>query len=177
MPNYRRSFIPGGSWFFTVNLFDRRQSLLVDHVDALRNAFEATRKSYIFDIAAIVVLPDHLHAIWTLPPDDANFSSRWRLIKTRFAKALPTEEHRSVVQLARGERSVWQRRYWEHLIRNDADYARHVECCYINPVKHGLVRRVQDWPHSSFHRDVRRGVFPLDWAREVEIPGSFGERT
>ena len=100
MPNYRRAFLPGGCWFFTVNLLDRRQSLLVDHIDALRSAFAATRQNYAFDIAAIVVLPDHLHAVWTLPPDDADFSTRWRLIKTRFAKALPDRERRSAVRAA-----------------------------------------------------------------------------
>jgi putative transposase len=176
MPNYRRAFVPGGSWFYTVNLLNRRQTLLIDHADVLRTAFEETQKIYPFTIAAIVVLPDHLHAIWTLPPDDADFSTRWRLIKTRFAKALPNQERRSAVRQARRERGIWQRRFWEHLIRNDEDYARHVEYCYINPVKHGLVRRVQDWPYSSFHRDVRRGIFPLDWGGEVEVRGSFGER-
>jgi putative transposase len=176
MPNYRRAFIPGGCWFFTVNLLERRRRLLVDHANELRNAFDQTRKTYPFDIAAIVILPDHLHAVWILPPDDADFSTRWRLIKTRFAKSLPKRERLSAVREARNERGIWQRRFWEHLIRDDADYARHVEYCYINPVKHGLVRRVQDWPHSSFHRDIRRGLFPLDWAGEVEPTGNFGER-
>ena len=124
----------------------------------------------------MVILPDHLHAILTLPPDDADFSTRWRLIKTQFAKALPKQEWLSEVRATRRERGVWQRRFWEHLIRNDADYARHVEYCYVNPIKQGLARRVQDWPHSSFHRDVRRGIFPSDWAGEVEATGEFGER-
>jgi putative transposase len=176
MPNYRRAFVANGCWFFTHNLLDRRQTLLVDHIDALRQAFEETQKKYPFDIAAIVVLPDHLHAIWTLPPDDADFSTRWRLIKTRFAKLLPRRERRSAVRKARGERGIWQRRFWEHLIRDDADYARHVEYCYFNPIKHGHARRAQDWPHSSFHRDVRHGLFPLDWAGEVAPSGAFGER-
>jgi putative transposase len=176
MPNYRRAFVANSCWFFTHNLLDRRQTLLVDRVDALRQAFEETQKKYPFDIAAIVVLPDHLHAIWTLPPDDADFSTRWRLIKTRFAKSLPRRERRSAVRKERGERGIWQRRFWEHLIRDDADYARHVEYCYFNPIKHGHARRAQDWPHSSFHRDVRHGLFPLDWAGEVAPSGSFGER-
>ena len=162
--------------FFTHNLLDRRQAFLVDHVEALRSAFNDTQKKYPFEINAVVILPDHLHAVWSLPPDDADFSTRWRLIKSRFAKSLPKDERLSPVREARGERGIWQYRYWEHLIRSDTDYARHVEYCYINPVKHGLVRRVQDWPHSSFHRDVRRGLFPLDWAGEVEAKGQFGER-
>jgi putative transposase len=175
MPNYRRALVPGGCWFFTVNLLERQQSLLVDHIEMLRSAVAKTRQNYPFDIDAFVVLPDHLHAVWTLPPGDAGFSTRWRLIKTRFAKALPKTERLSAVRKARNERGIWQRRFWEHLIRDDADYARHVEYCYINPVKHGLVRRVGDWPHSSFHRDVRRGIFPQDWAGDAGATGEFGE--
>ena len=175
MPNYRRAFVPGGCWFFTVNLLDRRRTLLVDHIDALREAVTGTRHGYPFDIDAFVVLPDHIHAIWTLPPDDADFSTRWRLIKTSFAKSLPKQERRDTVRKARNEHGIWQRRFWEHLIRDDADYGRHVAYCYINPVKHGLVTRVQDWPHSSFHRDVERGLFPLDWAGDVAAGGEFGE--
>jgi putative transposase len=176
MPNYRRAFIPGGCWFFTVNLLERRESLLVDHIADLREAVGRTRQAFPFTIDAFVVLPDHLHAIWTLPPGDADFSTRWRLIKSRFAQALPKQERLSAVRRERHERGIWQRRFWEHLIRDDADYARHIEYCHINPVKHGLVNRVRDWPHSSFHRDVRDGVFPLDWAGELERVGVFGER-
>ena len=175
MPNYRRAFIPGGCWFFTVNLLDRAQSLLVDHIDILRGAVAATSRHYPFEIDAFVVLPDHLHAVLTLPPHDADFSTRWRLIKARFARSLPRNERLSAVRVARGERGIWQRRFWEHLVRDEADYARHVEYCYINPVKHGLVTTVGDWPHSSFHRDVRRGVFPADWAGDVSETGKFGE--
>ena|SRR5258707_1315254 len=127
MPNYRRAFVPGGCWFFTVNLLERRQTLLVDHVEVLRAAVAATRQKYPFDIDAIVILPDHLHAVWTLPPGDADFSTRWRLIKSRFAKALPKQERLSAVRKARGERGIWQRRFWEHLIRDESDYARHIE--------------------------------------------------
>jgi len=159
MPNYRRAFIPGGCWFFTVNLLERRRTLLVDHIDSLRESIAKTRHKYPFEINAFVVLPNHLHAIWTLPPGDADFSTRWRLIKTAFAKSLPKQERLSAVRKARNERGVWQRRFWEHMIRNETDYARHIEYCYINPVKHGLVTRVRDWPHSSFRRDVERGIF------------------
>ncbi|MFT4276951.1 MAG: transposase [Rhodopseudomonas sp.] len=175
MPNYRRAFVPGGCWFFTVALLERRNTLLVDHITALRDAVARTRERFPFEIDAVVVLPDHLHAVWTLPPGDADFSTRWRLIKTHFAKAPPKEERLSAVRARRGERGIWQRRFWEHLIRDEADYARHVEYCMINPVKHGLVSRVQDWPTSSFHRDVRRGVFPLDWAGDASVEGEFGE--
>jgi putative transposase len=176
MPNYRRAFVPGGCWFFTVNLLERRKALLVEHIDELRDAVEKTRERYPFVIDAIVVLPDHVHAVWTLPPGDADFSLRWRLIKSRFAQVLPKQERISDVRRARNERGIWQRRFWEHLIRDDADYARHIEYCYINPVKHELVSRVRDWPHSSFHRDVRAGIFPEDWAGDVHASGEFGER-
>src|SRR5438309_2252525 len=167
MPNYRRAFVPGGCWFFTVNLLDRRASLLSDHVEALRKAVDATRRAYPFRINAIVVMPNHLHAVWTLPPGDADFSVRWRLIKLRFARAIPPGERLSSVRLKRNERGIWQRRFWEHLIRDGADYARHVEYCYINPLKHRLVARVRDWPYSSFHRDVRAGMFPVDWGGDA----------
>jgi putative transposase len=175
MPNYRRAFIPGGCWFFTVNLLERRRTLLVDHIDALRESIATTRRNYPFEIDAFVVLPNHLHAIWTLPPGDADFSTRWRLLKTAFAKSLPQQERLSAVGKARNERGIWQRRFCEHMIRNDADFARHIEYCYINPVKHGLVTRVRDWPHSSFRRDVERGIFSPDWAGDGAATGEFGE--
>jgi putative transposase len=175
MPNYRRAFVPGGCWFFTVNLLERRTTLLVDRIDSLRESVVGIRRKYPFDIDAFVVLPNHIHAIWTLPPGDTDFSTRWRLIKTSFAKSLPKRERLSAVRRARGERGIWQRRFWEHLIRNESDFVRHVEYCYINPVKHGLVTRVRDWPNSSFHRDVECGIFPLDWAGDVAADGEFGE--
>ena len=133
MPNYRRALVAGGCWFFTVNLLERRRALLVNHVDTLRAAVAATRMKYPFEINAIVVLPDHMHAVLTLPEGDADFPTRWRLIKARFAKALPKQEMLSPVRQVRGERGIWQRRFWEHFIRDDTDYARHVEYCYINP--------------------------------------------
>ena len=176
MPNYRRAFVPGGCFFFTVNLLERKQTLLVDHVAALRDAVATTRHGHPFDIDAFVVLPDHLHAVWTLPPGDSDFSTRWRLIKSRFAKTLPKQERLSAVRKARGERGIWQRRFWEHLIRDEADYISHVEYCVVNPLKHRLVTRVRDWPYSSFHRDVRAGIFPDDWAGDIATAGDFGER-
>ena len=129
-----------------------------------------------FEIAAFVVLPNHLHAIWRLPTGDSDFSTRWRLIKSRFAKTLPKGERRSAVRVARNERGIWQRRFWEHLIRDEADYARHVEYCWINPLEHGLVARVRDWPYSSFHHDVRAGLISIDWGGEIDTGGDFGER-
>jgi putative transposase len=121
MPNYRRAFAQGGSWFFTVNLLDRRSSLLVDRIDALREATRWTQARYPFHIDGVVVLPDHIHAIWTLPPNDTDFPVRWRFIKTQFAKLIPKGEPLSRIRQARGERGIWQRRFWEHLIRDEGD--------------------------------------------------------
>src|SRR5262249_24855531 len=118
MPNYRRAFAPGGCWFFTINLLDRRSTLLTDQIEALREGAYRTRERYPFHIDAVVVLPDHVHAIWTLPERDADFSMRWRLIKIQFSKSIPKVEQRSKVRQVRGERGVWQRRFWEHLVRD-----------------------------------------------------------
>jgi putative transposase len=177
MVTYRRNFVPGRSFFFTVNLADRRLSLLTTHVEASREAFRAIRLSHAFKIEAIVVLPDHLHAIWTMPEGDADFATRWRLIKTTFSRKIPSGERVSASRVARGERGIWQRRYWEHTIRDENDFARHVDYIHINPVKHGLVSRVRDWQPSSFHRMVRLGIYPEDWAGDPsEDDGDFGER-
>ena len=160
MTNYRRNFVAGGSYFFTVNLAERNGRLLTEHVNLLRAAFRYTRARHSFAIEAIVVPPDHLHTIWTLPEDDANFATRWRLIKATFSRALPTSEPISPSRLQKGERGIWQRRYWEHTLRDEDDFARHSDYIHFNPVKHGLVARVKDWPHSSFHRMVRRRTAP-----------------
>ena len=176
MPNYFRLYRPGGTWFFTVNLQNRRSRLLTDHIALLDAAVAKTRSRWPFDINAWVVLPDHLHAIWNLPPGDSDFSTRWRLVKTHFTKALAPTEWRSQVQQARAERGIWQRRYWEHLIRSETDYERHITYCYFNPVKHGLVEHPQDWPHSTIHRDISGGFEPADWTAAKAIEGDFGER-
>jgi putative transposase len=177
MTNYRRNFIPGASYFFTVNLTDRRLRLLIEHIELLRSAFHYARTRHPFTIEAIVVLPDHLHAIWTLPDGDADFALRWRQIKSMFSRRLPRSELISTSRLAKGERGIWQRRYWEHTLRDDDDFARHVEYIHFNPVKHGHVARVRYWPYSSFHRMVRLGVYPEDWAGDHAADGAqFGER-
>jgi putative transposase len=176
MTNYRRSNIAGASYFFTVNLADRSQSLLIDHIASLRSAFAYTRDRHPFVVDAIVILPEHLHTIWTLPDGDNDFALRWRLIKTVFSRGLPHVEFRSDSRLRKGERSIWQRRYWEHLIRDEADFSQHVDYIHINPVKHGLVSRVADWPHSSFHRYVRAGLMPMDWAVDAGANWVCGER-
>ncbi len=177
MTDYRRNFIAGGSFFFTVTLAERRLRLLTEHIEELRAAFRETRQRHPFTIDAMVVLPDHLHAVWTLPDGDANFATRWRLIKSRFSRSLATGERISDSRAAKGERGIWQRRYWEHTIRDESDFERHLDYIHINPLKHGLVQRVRDWPYSSFHRMVKLGVYPEDWAGDAANDGDhFGER-
>ena len=176
MTNYRRSNIAGASYFFTVNLADRSSALLIEHIGLLRTAFEYTRTRHPFKTDAIVILPDHLHAIWTLPADDRDFALRWRLIKTVFSRGLAHDEQRSASREGKGERGIWQRRYWEHLIRDEEDFARHVDYIHINPVKHGWAKQVAEWPHSSFHRYVRAGILPVDWADSAIAEMGYGER-
>ncbi|MDR2186560.1 MAG: transposase [Azonexus sp.] len=165
MRTYIRNRTAGGLYFFTVNLADRRENaLLVDRIDNLREAFRKTFATHPTIMEAIVILPDHLHCIWQLPPGDDGYSTRWRLIKSHFSRSLDVDEHRSASRLRKGERGIWQRRYWEHLVRDDEDYARHLDYIHYNPVKHGLVTRVKDWPHSTFSRWVAQGIYPEDWA-------------
>ena len=175
MPDYRRNRVPGGTYFFTVNLLDRRSDLLITHVEALRAAVRRTRAKSPFHIDAWVVLPDHMHCMWTLPDGDADFSGRWRAIKTVFSKSLSPTEHRSVVNLRRGERGIWQRRFWEHTIRDDRDYAVHMDYIHCNPVKHGYVEHAADWPLSSFRRCEAAGLYQADWLGNRNEPAATGE--
>jgi len=177
MPNYLRPRVTGACIFFTVSLAQRGATLLVDEIDILRDAVRATRKQRPFTIDAFVVLPDHLHCVWTLPKADRDFSTRWSAIKSRFTRNLrdtgrvgfqPTQAkrlghtvgwnptlHRSASKIAKGDAGVWQRRFWDHHIRDEADYWAHVRHCWMNPVKHGFVARPGDWVYSSVHRDAR----------------------
>jgi len=168
MPQYRRARIPGGSFFFTV-VTERRQRLLTDlHVRlALRQAIQAVRQERPFGIDGWVLLPDHLHAIWTLPSDDDDFATRWRLIKARVTRQLGPgfRDPRVMTERrhARGHGSIWQHRYWERWLRDEDDMRLHLDYLHFNPVKHGLVSRVADWQWSSFHRHVVAGAYPEDW--------------
>jgi putative transposase len=176
MPQYRRPRIEGGVFFFTVALADRSSDLLVRYIDRLRRIYASVQQRHPFETIAICVLPEHLHAIWSLPADDADFPLRWNMIKGGFSRGLPGDERRSASRVARRERGIWQRRYWEHAIRDEADLARHVDYIHFNPVKHRHVSRVSDWPHSSFKRYVARGWLPLDWGGDVvHTTGDFGE--
>jgi putative transposase len=170
MVNYRRAYIPGGTWFFTVNLLQRQHNdLLVRKISLLRDTVRAVRTRYPFEIDAWVVLPEHMHAIWTLPPGDADFSTRWRLIKSAFSRGLSKTEYRSKVRIAANERGIWQRNFWEHAIRDDLDFERHVDYLHFNPVKHGYVSKVRDWPYSSFHLYVKNGIYPDCWGNGMNI--------
>lgn len=176
MPDYRRAFIPGGTYFFTVNLLQRHNSnLLITEIQLLRDTVRKVRQRYPFQINAWVVLPEHLHCIWTLPPGDSNYSLRWRLIKSGFSRGLPIIERRSKVRIAAGERGIWQRHYWEHVIRDDLDYRHHVDYIHVNPLKHGHVTKIIDWPYSTFHQYVAQGIYPADWCCDVDVLVGGGE--
>ncbi|MGE8503531.1 MAG: REP-associated tyrosine transposase [Pseudomonas sp.] len=174
MSDYRRAAVPGGIYFFTL-VSERRQPILTypDIRQALREAIETVRLTQPFTIDAWVLLPDHLHAIWRLPPGDADFSNRWRLIKRHVTHACGKTYLRADLLSERrhvkGQGTFWQQRFWEHLIRDECDYARHFDYLHGNPLKHGLVTRVRDWPWSSFHRWVKQGVYPVDWGGDTSV--------
>lgn len=168
MPEYRRANTKGGTYFFTVNTYRRQQVLTdVDVRNALREGIEKTREVMPFQILAWVLLPDHLHCIWTLPDGDADFAKRWGMIKRhvsqRCGDRLNREEWLSESRRKRNETSLWQRRYWEHQIRNEADFEKHVDYIHWNPLKHGLVDKVAEWPYSTFHQHVARGAYSQNW--------------
>ena len=180
MPDYRRAYVPGGTYFFTVKTLDRQPVLTQERFrTALRQAIIEVRSMLPFESIAWVLLPDHLHTIWRLPETDADFSLRWSLIKQRVTRQFTDGTIAAPVTRSRQNRregAIWQRRFWEHLIRDDTDLERHVDYIHYNPVKHGYVPRVADWPYSTFHRYVRRGVYPADWATGGERQeGDFGE--
>lgn len=150
--DYRRAYVKGGCYFFTVTLANRKEKLLVQHIDALRASIKYVKDHHPFIINAIVILPDHLHCIWTLPDDDCDYAKRWSLIKIYFSKQLPKTERINSSRLQKGERGIWQRRYWERCIRDERDYLNHIEYIHQNPVKHEYVQDALDWPYSSVHK-------------------------
>ncbi len=169
MPNYRRAYVPGAMYFFTLVAENRAPILATDLARrCLRSALVAAKKRWPFEITAMVLLPDHLHAIWSLPQGDAGFPRRWALIKRNFTvewlESGGMETPISHSKQKNRRRGVWQRRYWEHLIRDEIDFERHCDYIHYNPVKHGYVPCPRDWPYSSFHRFVRAGDYPVDWA-------------
>jgi putative transposase len=168
--------VPGATYFFTVNLRDHRSSLLVTYIHAHRDAVRDVRGHWPFHIEAWVVSPDHMHCLWTLPAGDSDFPNRWRRIKAGFSKSLPDAGNGLRANLPEGERGIWQRGYWEHTIRDDRDYAVHLNYIHFNPVKHGLANNPSEWPFSSFRQCVVAGLYPADWLGGGDEPMETGER-
>ncbi|WP_250458900.1 REP-associated tyrosine transposase [Microbulbifer litoralis] len=162
---YRRAYVPGACYFFTV-VTERRKPLLIDHIGRLRKAFRQILTKHPFEVQAIVILPDHLHTIWKLPEEDEDYSSRWKKIKRIFSTGFPSRAHTDS-QKNKREKGTWQRRFWEHLIRSEEDWTNHLDYIHYNPVKHGYVNQVKEWPYSSFHRMVKRGWYPESWGTKV----------
>jgi putative transposase len=168
MPNYRRVWIQGGTYFFTVAIADRTSNILTARIDDLRGAFRRAHHARPFTLDAIVVLPDHIHAVWTLPSGDADYATRWSHIKAEFSRASPAREPAGASRARKRERGIWQRRYWARAIVDERDLAAHIDYVHINPVKHGHAARAADWPWSSFHRFVRDGRLAEDWAAPLD---------
>ena len=190
MPEYRRWFHSGGTYFFTVVTYKRRKIFCDPNARAfLREAMGEVQSLRPFDILGVVLAPNHCHCIWKMAEDDKNFSVRWGMIKRRFTRLWLSHSSEDMAVSAsrarRGERSVWQRRFWEHLIRDQEDFARHMDYIHYNPVKHGYVRCPHLWEHSSFHRLVKEGVYNSDWLCQCQadckppdfkvISGTVGE--
>ena len=174
---YRRSDTTGGTYFFTVNLAERNADTLVRHVGDLREVIKKVKATHPFSVVAMVVLPEHLHAIWRLPPGDAGYPTRWSLLKAGFSRRLDKPERLRPSRLAKRERGIWQRRYWEHQIRDAQDLERHVAYIHFNPVKHGWVKRPVAGPHSTPQAYIARGMAAPDWGEcAPDDPGGYGER-
>ena len=171
MARYRRAKQKGGTFFFTVALANRKSSLLTDHIDLFKTAYRRVWIERPFKSIAVCVLPDHLHVVWELPENDDDFSTRWQLIKRYFSYYFEPAENRSLSKVKHREKGIWQRRFWEHQIRDDEDLNRCVDYVHFNPVKHGDVTRCVDWKYSSFHRYVRQGLLPEDWGGTDEVRG------
>ncbi|PPD03776.1 MAG: transposase [Methylobacter sp.] len=180
MSRFRRSQTTGASYFFTVVTY-RRQAILCDAPvrEALREAIETVRARQPFIIEAWVLLPDHLHCIWTLPPGDAGFPARWSMIKRQVSIACKEQYRRldlmTSSKLKHRESTLWQRRYWEHQIRDAVDFSRHADYIHYNPVKHAYCQQVVEWPYSTFHRYAAQGVYPLNWGGGVNREMVAGE--
>lgn len=178
MPDYRRWRAPGGTFFFTLVTY-RRRPFLTDPLArrCLRRAIQVVRAKQPFDIPALVLLPDHLHVLWTLPRGDTDYSARWRWIKGEFTRRYlregGAEQEQTDSRRQRNERGVWQRRFWEHAIRDEIDLERHFDYIHYNPVKHGFAACPRDWPFSSFHRCVRERHYPADWGCSSAPPPCF----
>jgi len=154
MSEYRRLYQPGGSYFFTVVTHQRIRILSrPDHVIRLKSAFDKIMKKRPFIMEAFVFLPDHIHCIWRLPPGGSDYSTRWRLLKGYFSVGIDKPANN------RGERIIWQRRFWEHLLRDEEDWSKHMDHIHHNAVKHGYVRSPEHWSHSSFGEMLKEGLY------------------
>ncbi len=182
MSDYRRYFVPGGTYFLTV--VTARRAPLFAQAPARRLLGSVTRRCLArrpCEVVALVLLPDHFHCLWALPSGDDRYSERMRWIKREFTRTWLTldgeEGPRSLSQTRERRRGIWQRRFWEHTIRDESDLEKHFDYIHYNPVKHGLVRRVRDWPWSSFHRWVRAGHYQINWGgnQAMGAAGEFGE--
>ncbi len=176
---YRRIFNKGAIWFFTVVTHDRRPFLTSPaNVSLLRSSFKKVMIRHPFSIEAAVVMPDHIHVIWKLPTEDNDYATRWRLIKSHFSRncGQDCKAERDPSRMSRKQQAVWQHRFWEHCIRDQNDYARHIEYIHYNPVKHGYVTAPVDWPHSSFRRFVEQGIYSENWGRlEIHFDDGIGK--
>ncbi len=184
MPDYRRLYRPGGTYFFTLVTYDRIKILTSDLArNCLRSSIEECRRTRPFEVPGIVLLPDHLHFVWTLPDGDEDYSTRISFIKSHFTRQWRAnggfEPARSTSRMRQEERSIWQRRFWEHTITDQHDFNQHLDYIHYNPVKHGLVSCPHKWPHSSFSRWVEHDGYEPNWqcacdGNELKPP-SFGE--
>ena len=177
MPRYIRSQVKGATYFFTVTLAHRQSQLLTENIQLLRQVFQRANALHPFTTLAICVLPDHIHTIWQMPAEDGNYALRWRIIKSHFSRNFSANTQRSNSKIKHREKGIWQRRYWEHQIKDEQDLQRHIDYIHYNPVKHGLVAQVKDWPYSTFHRYVQRNIYPEHWGNGVNVneSGVFGE--
>ena len=169
---YRRIYVKGASYFFTLVTYQRQKILTEQtNINHLRNAFKKVKAKYPFEVTAIVILPDHLHAILELPDNDSDFSTRWRLIKYYFSRKINSAAFLNATSRnKKKEKPIWQRRYWDHLIRNEKDFERHMDYIHYNPVKHGYTTSPALWPYTSFHMYVNEGIYPAYWG-ETEPAG------
>ena len=174
---YRRVLIPGATYFFTVNLLNRNSRLLTDNIEQLRYAFRTVRIHHPYTINAVVILPDHLHMIMSLPKGDSNYSLRWNIIKGIFSKRIESLESIEISRRNKRERGIWQRRFWEHLIRDESDYENHLNYIHYNPVKHGYVTTPTEWKYSSIHQFIQHGILAKNWGCSDKFElWKFGER-
>ncbi len=165
---YRRSNIKGACYFFTINLANRKTRLLVEEFEILRNVINHVKQQHPFQLDAMVIMPEHFHMMMTLPENDNAYAKRIMLIKSGFSRKIPKSEPINPSRIHKRERGIWQRRYWEHLIRDDTDYQRHIEYIHYNPVKHGHVNKPSEWQYSTLHKYIKLKIYDKDWGADPQ---------